>query len=155
VNLTENHVRVLTALRGASLLRREPKVLTPDGHEHWWTLSELAGEGRLDDHGAYGPAELSSAARGLYKRHLVARRTIATVTRWAVTGDGLLALASYEAERGLSEVSAAQMDLDQACEDERQARAAVRAARERKAEAGIRLQDARDKRYQETHGGTR
>jgi hypothetical protein len=136
VNLTEHHVAILTALRGASVLRREPKTLTPDGHEHWWTMLELADEARFDFavHDAT-LARLSSAARGLYKHHLVAVRTIQAVTRWSITGDGLLALAEYEAAAGLSDEAAAKMDVDQAQEDIRQARARLRAAEERLADA--------------------
>jgi hypothetical protein len=134
VNLTGLHVAVLTALRGATVLQREPKTLTPDGHEHWWTLAELADEARFEDW-AYRQTALSSATRGLYKHHLVAVRTIQTVTRWSITGEGLLALAEYEAAAGLSDVVAAEMDVDQAQEDIRQARTRLRAAEERLVDA--------------------
>jgi hypothetical protein len=126
MNLSDDHIRILSALRAATVLRRAPGTLTPDGHEHWWKLGELEMEGRLD----IGP-HTNAAARGLRKHGLVAGRTSFTVTRYAITGEGLLALAGYEAEHGRSDVAAAEMDLDQAREDGRQARARERAAADR------------------------
>jgi hypothetical protein len=132
VNLTENHVAVLTALRAATVLKREPKTLTPDGYERWHSLSELADEGRFD----LSPfdatlAALSSAARGLYKQKLLTVRTVHTVVRYALTHEGFRALAAHEAEAGLSDVAAARMELEQAREDVKQARRRERAAEER------------------------
>lgn len=112
MNLTESHVRVLAALRGASVLKREPGTLTPDGYEHWWSLPELAQQGRLEV-----TPELCSAARGLYKNKLVAVRTIQGVTRYSLTHNGYLALAGREAAEGTADVAAAVMMLDQARED--------------------------------------
>lgn len=123
MNLTENHVRVLAALRGASVLKREPKTLTPEGYEHWWSLSELATEGRLEV-----TPDLCSAARGLYKNKLVAIRTIATVTRYKLTHNGYLALAQHEAAEETAGIAAAVMELEQAQEDARQAQARLLAA---------------------------
>lgn len=120
MNLTENHLRVLTALRGASVLKREAKTLTPDGLSRWWSLSELAIEGRLE----VTPA-LSAAARGLYKQKLLAVRTAYTVTRYALTHDGYLALAEHEAAEGTADYATAVMELDQAEEDARQAQERV------------------------------
>jgi hypothetical protein len=132
MNLSENHYRVLGALRSATVLKREPRVLTPEGYQRWWSLTELANQGRLPHEML---AELSSAARGLYKNRLVQMRTTLTVTRYAVTPEGLLALAAHEAETGNAGVIAAAMDLDQAEEDERQAERALAAAVARAAEA--------------------
>lgn len=120
MNLTENHVRVLAALRGASVLKREPGTLTPDGYEHWWSLPELAQQGRLEV-----TPELCSAARGLYKNKLLAVRTVQTVTRYALTHNGYLALAQHEAGEGTADMAAAVMELDQAEEDARRAQERV------------------------------
>ena len=123
MSLTEHHVAVLTALRGASVLKREPGTLTPDGYEHWWSLAELAAEGRLE----VTPA-LCSAARGLYKQKLLAVRTVATVTRYALTHNGYLALAGHEAAEGTADYAAVMLELDQAREDARQAQDRVAGA---------------------------
>lgn len=136
-----DHVRILSALRAATALRREPGTLTPDGHEHWWKLGELEMENRLD----IGP-HTSAAARGLRKLGLVTGRTNFSVTRYAITGEGLLALAGYEAEHGLAGVAAAELDIDQAREDERQARARARAAEGRLAAALAELNEAKRSR---------
>jgi len=147
VNLSADHIRVLGALRAAAVLRREPKTLTPDGHEHWWALAELRDDGRFDSAVTDAAlARLSSVARGLRKSGLVAGRTTFTVTRYAITGEGLLALASWEAEHGLSEVAAAERDIDQAHEDERQARVRARAAEGRLAAALEELNEAKRSR---------
>jgi hypothetical protein len=119
--VTPNGLRVLAALRAASVLRREPGPLTPDGYEHWFTLGQLAEHHRLDVAGAGGLAPLSSAVRGLYKKHLVAMRTQFTVTRFRITEAGALALAEAEAKAGVADLAAAELDLAQAEEDIRQA----------------------------------
>ena len=143
MNLSADHIRILSALRAATVLRREPGTLTPDGHEHWWTLIELIQEGRLADP---APPTMSRAARGLRKHGLVASRTTFTVTRYSITGEGLLALAERESAAGLSDVVAAEMDLDQAYEDERQARARARAAEGRLALALAEMNEAKRSR---------
>jgi hypothetical protein len=136
MNLNEDHLRVLTALRGATVLRREPKTLTPDGHEKWWSLMELIHEGRLTNP---NPPAMPRAARALRKNRLVSGRTQYGTTRYAITPDGLLALASYEAGHGLAEAASALLDLDQAREDEARARDAWQAAQARTREAEMRV----------------
>jgi hypothetical protein len=131
MNLNEDHLRVLTALRGATVLRREPKTLTPDGHEHWWTLTELIQQGRLTGTLA---SEMSRAVRALRKADLVAGRTQFGTTRYAITPEGLLALAAADAAVGRSEEASAEMELDQAREDVRQARVHLDQAVERLAD---------------------
>jgi hypothetical protein len=141
MELTGDQYRVLAALRGATVLQREPGTLTPDGHEHWHSLLELAAEGRL-------VADLAalSAARGLYKRHLAAMRTQQGKTRFCLTEEGFLALAGFEAGHGLTEEAAAQADLDQAQENEHRARAALAAAMAEVGLAADRLNRARGQR---------
>lgn len=135
-NLNAGHVAVLTALRAATVLKREPGTLTPDGHRHWFTLAELANEGRFDFPVTDAElAQLSRTARGLYKLRLVASRTNFTHVSYRITEAGLLALAAYEADRGLSAVAAAELDLEQAIEDEKQARKRIRQATDRLAVA--------------------
>lgn len=147
MNLSADHIRVLSALRAASVLRREPGTLTPDGHERWWKLAELADDGRFDSAVTDAAlARLSAVARGLRKHSLVASRTTFTVTRYSITGEGLLALAGYEAEHGLAAVAAAELDIDQAREDERQARARARAAEGRLALALAEMNEAKRSR---------
>jgi hypothetical protein len=121
--ITPQGALVLAALRSASVLRREPKTLTPDGHEHWWSLTELADQGYLDlrPQQVERLGELSRAARGLCKKHLAASRTQMTVTRFRLTGEGYLAVAEVEAAAGIAGVVSAALDLAQATEDARQA----------------------------------
>jgi len=121
--ITTTGLAVLTALRAASVLTREPGTLTPDGHRKFFTIAELEEEGRLD--GIEDVTGLSRAARGLYKNGYVAVRTQFTVTRWAITAEGLLALAGVEAEAGVSEAVALLLDLDQALYDLDRARRRV------------------------------
>jgi len=113
--ITTTGLAVLAALRAASVLTREPGTLTPDGHRKFFTIAELEEEGRLD--GIADTAGLSRAARGLYKHGYVVVRTQFTVTRWAVTPEGLLALAEIEARAGVSEAVALQLEWQQALYD--------------------------------------
>ena len=113
--VTTTGLAVLAALRAATVLTREPGTLTPDGHRQFFTFDELEAEGRLD--GIEDTAGLSRAARGLYKHRYVAVRTHFTVTRWAITPEGLLALAEIEAEAGVSEAVALQLEYQQALYD--------------------------------------
>jgi hypothetical protein len=115
MNLTEEQYQVLKALRGASQLRRDPGPANPDGRRPLWSLTELIQEGRLAD------LALSRTARGLYKLHLVTARTMYTRVRYAITEAGLMALAVHESGLGLGGVAAAELDLEQAREDVRQA----------------------------------
>jgi hypothetical protein len=130
-SITPQGALVLAALRSASVLRREPKTLTPDGHEHWWSLLELADQGYLGAATDMDLAALSSTARGLYKKHLVAMRTQMTVTRFCLTGEGYLAVTAVEAAAGISGVVNASLEMDQAIEDSAQARRREQAARTR------------------------
>jgi hypothetical protein len=109
-NLTDEQVRILSALRSASAFRRKPGVLTPDGILRWWTLSELICDGRLigelDD--------LSSAARSLKRKGLVISRTQFTVVRWMITDQGRAALRHLEEQAGVSGTVKAELDFEQA-----------------------------------------
>lgn len=82
--------KVLTALRGATVLTRAPGVTTPDGHEHWFTLSQLVAEGRIRRDSMY-----AFAARALRRLKLVDGRTRHTVTYYQINQAGLLALAAW------------------------------------------------------------
>lgn len=118
MNLTPEQYQLLKALRGASLLRRDPGPANPDGRRQLWSLIELIQDGRVTDP---APPALSRTARGLYKQHRLAVKTIQGRVRYAITEAGLLALAIYEAFEGLSGVAAAELDLEQAREDVAQA----------------------------------
>lgn len=137
MSITPAQLQVLTALRAAEALRREPKTLTPDGHEKWRTLEELEEEGRL-----VVTPRASAAARTLRKQGLVAGRTQFTVTRYSLTGGGGALLARLEKEAGASDLAAAEMALEQAEKDERDATARCQAARAAcsrlRREAGVR-----------------
>jgi hypothetical protein len=143
MDLSSHHIRVLQALRGATVLRREPGPANPDGHEHWFTLAQLAAEGRITE--GCDPYAVAAAA-ALNRRKLVARRTMHTVPYYAITPDGLLALAAYEADTGMAGIFAAQLDVDQARYD-------VRAATHRSTLAERALEDAYRK-FMETAGAT-
>jgi hypothetical protein len=134
-NLTPNHYRVLEALRSSTVMQREPTIPCPSGQRRWFTLEELADDGTLAGNPlGVGPANLAalaSAARGLYRQHLAARHTQFTVTRYAITDEGYLALAALEADAGVADRVSAQLDLDQAEEDMRRAQARAAEAREK------------------------
>jgi hypothetical protein len=114
-NLTDEQVRILSALRSASALRRVPAPLRPDGILRWWTLSELIYDGRLpEDGGTLVPASLSSAARSLKRKGLVISRTQFTVVRWMITDQGRAALRHLEEQAGVSGTVKAELDFEQA-----------------------------------------
>lgn len=123
-HLNAHHVAVLTALRDATALRREPKTLTPDGHERWFSLRQLQNEDRLI--GAL--AMFDPPARTLYKRNLAARRTIQGTVLYALTEQGAALLAGLEERAGITALVAA--DLETA-----QARTDIRLAKRREAAA--------------------
>jgi hypothetical protein len=110
VDLNSHQIRVLTALRGASVLTREPGTLTPDGHQRWFSIRNLTDEGRLTEAGDPYAAE---AAEQLRRGGLAARKTYYSHPYYSVTEAGLLALAAYEAEIGMSEIAACQLAVEQ------------------------------------------
>lgn len=122
---------VLAALRDAAALRREPKTLTPDGHENWFTLERLAAEGRL-----YGlPAGVFDAAvRSLRRRNLIVGRTLHTRVNMSITSHGFVLLLRVEAAAGITALLAADREVDQAREDVRQAKRREAASLARMAE---------------------
>jgi hypothetical protein len=119
---------VLAALRDAAMIRREPKTLTPDGHESWFTLERLASEDRL-----YGlPAGVFEVAvRSLRRRNLVVGRTLHTRVNMSVTRDGLDLVFAVEAAAGVTALLAADREVNQARENTRQAKRREAAALER------------------------
>jgi hypothetical protein len=130
--LDQNSVRVLAALRDAAALEREPTAASPDGRQQWFTITELAEEGRLLDGITEDRAELAAldrAGRRLAKKGLVAKRTIFTVTRYMVTGEGVVLLLGLEAAAGLSGLVSAQLGLEQALADRAAAERRVDEAR--------------------------
>lgn len=140
MNITPDHLKILVALRDASALRREPKEITPDGHERWFTLVELTQEGRLADP---TPPAMSRAARSLRKSTpYVAGQTLHTVVYYTITDEGVALLAGLERAAGVTVLVAAELALEQAEKDMHAAvdryhgaRAALTAARR---EAGVR-----------------
>lgn len=127
MTMTEAGVRLLAALRAASALKREPGVLTPTGHRQWFSLAELAAEGRLNG----DPAVFVAHARRLERQGLVKHRTQFTVTRYMLTSDGAIELLRLDSAVGVSEIVSCAMDLAQARHDmalaERNFRAALAA----------------------------
>jgi len=113
MNLSDYHISLLAALRGASVLTREPGPATPDGHERWFSLAQLQVEGRINEGGAMGGI-MEITATQLWRARLVTRKTMHTVPYYSVTAEGLLALAAHEAGEGLSEIAACQMEVEQA-----------------------------------------
>jgi hypothetical protein len=81
-----------------------------------------------------GIAGLDKAARGLYKKHLVARRTMFGVTRYTLTDEGIVTLAQLEEAAGVTDLVRAERDLAQAVQDQRMAATRATEARERLAE---------------------
>jgi hypothetical protein len=119
-HLNEHHIILLTALRDATALRREPKTLTPDGHEHWFSLRQLRDEGRL---GGFPTGALDPPARTLYKRQLAARKTLHGTVLYAVTDQGITLLAELEERAGITETAALDREIEQARLDIELARA--------------------------------
>jgi hypothetical protein len=139
MSITSDQLKIMVALRDAAALRREPGPITPDGHEKWFRLSELVQEGRLphDDDGYASPA-LCSAARSLRKQGLVAGRVQHTVTWYSLTGGGGAMLARLEADAGVTELTAAELALEQAESDMNAATDRYHAARAARAAYGRR-----------------
>lgn len=142
MSITPDQLKIMIALRDASALRREPRPLTPDGHEKWFTLTQMISEGRLIGPDGFTPPGLSAAARSLRRLGLVAGRVQHTVTWWSLTGGGGAMLARMEADAGVTGLVAAELALEQAQADieaatdrYQAARAACTAARR---EAGVR-----------------
>ena len=134
MNLNEHHYRVLAALRAATVLRREPGPVTPDGYERFHLLESLATAGLLTL-----DAHAEAAAEGLRKNRLVVRRVIHTRRYFMITSDALVLLARLEAAAGMSDVISAELDMAQAREDAYQAREREKDALRRLAEASLRL----------------
>jgi hypothetical protein len=118
-HLNQYHVAVLTALRNAAALRREPKILTPDGREQWFSLRELSEEGQL---AGLPVGVLEPAARTLRKRGLIAGRTLSGILRYAVDEPGSMVLAALEERAGITGLVAADLAVAQARMDARLAR---------------------------------
>jgi hypothetical protein len=130
MNITPDHLRILVALSDASALRREPKPLTPDGHERWFSLVDLAQEGRLPSENGFTSDGLCAAARSLRKHTpYVAGRTLHTVVYYSLTAEGRVFLSALEDEAGVSGLVAAEQELEQAEHDMRQVTDRYHAAR--------------------------
>jgi exonuclease VII small subunit len=115
MNITADHIRILTALRDASALRREPTAAVPDGHRKMFTLVDLAQEGRLASVNGFTSDGLCAAARSLRKHTFyVAGRTMHTVTSYGITDEGRAYLASLEKAAGVTDLVAAELALEQA-----------------------------------------
>lgn len=142
MKINEHHYRVLAALRAATVLKREPGTLTPDGHHRMHSLADLMTAGLLFDQDAHAHA----AAEGLRKNGLVTRRTYFSKPYYAITSEALVLLAGLEAHAGMSDVIAAELDMAQAQEDIRQARKREREAEERLIDAYTVLFMTRDMR---------
>jgi hypothetical protein len=140
MNSASDHLKILVALRDASALRREPGPLTPDGHERWFTLTQLISEGRLVD---ACPPTLSAPARSLRKHTpYVVGKTLYTRVYYSITDAGREYLEGLERTAGVTALTAAELALEQAETDMHQAvdryheaRAGLAAARR---EAGAR-----------------
>lgn len=126
--LTAGQLRVLTALRNASDIKRKPRKLAPDGRTHWWSLPELVEDGWISDEANL--AKLRGAATTLYKHHFVGQVTLYTVLRYRITEVGRILLASLEERAGVTDVVAAQVALAQARYDLEAAKEAVERTRE-------------------------
>ena len=112
--MTEEGVRLLSALRAASALKREPGTLTPTGHRQWFSLAELATEKRLRMDGGVACAVYEREARHLERTGLIKHRTQFTVTRYTLTSEGALELLRLDRAAGVSEIISCAMDLAQA-----------------------------------------
>jgi hypothetical protein len=138
MNITADHIRILTALRDASARRREPTAAVPDGHRKMFSIGQLESEGRL----SIGPYT-NAAARSLRKHTpYVAGRTMHTVTSYGITDEGRAYLASLEKSAGVTDLVAAELALEQVEADMRAAVARCQAARSDltrlRREAGVR-----------------
>lgn len=141
MKINENHYRVLAALRAATVLRREPGTLTPDGHHRMHSLEELATAGLL-----ILDAHVHAAAEGLRKNGLVTRRTYFSKSYYAITSEALLLIARLEAAVGLADIVSAELDIAQAREDAYQAEQREKGALMRLEAAYLRMFETRDMR---------
>jgi hypothetical protein len=110
-HLNAHHVVILAALRDAAFLRREPKTLTPTGHEQWFSLRQLRDEDRL---AGLPLGVLDPPARTLRKRGLTTGRTIHGTVLYALTDEGLALLTSLEERAGITGLTAADREVEQA-----------------------------------------
>jgi hypothetical protein len=119
MKLSKDQIAILQALRAATHVKRAPSVLKPDGREDWHTLTWLAeGEFLAIPPGDLARrADLSAAARGLYRQRLVAQRTMHTVVYLAILDSGRDVLRDLEARAGVTEAVRAQLAALQAEED--------------------------------------
>ena len=139
--LSESAIVVMAGLRDASAHRYEPTAGNPDGRHTMFSITDLAAEGLVlggDTGNLSGIAGLDKTARGLYKRHLVSRRTLHGRAYYALTDEGTVLMLRVEAEAGVTELAEAeramcqaQADAELAVRREREARAALTAARRR------------------------
>jgi hypothetical protein len=117
MNITDDHLKILVALRDASALRCAPTPGAPDGHQRMFSTGQLEIEGRLN----IGP-RTNAAARSLRKHTpYVAGRTLHTVTFYGITDEGRAYLAALEREAGADGLVAAELALEQAEADMRAA----------------------------------
>lgn len=130
--ISARHYAVLDGLRNQAAITREPKPLTPDGHEKWFSLDELD---QADDLSGYLVASVEPAAHTLRKLGLVAARTQQSRTRYSITEAGLAELARIERDAGITEGVAANIAYAQAVYDVKRYQAAVQAAHQRANEA--------------------
>jgi hypothetical protein len=142
LNLSARHYVILRALRNQATLVRKPTVLTPDGHERWYSLAELQESDGLDD---MPLASLDPAARTMRARHIILARTIQGRTRFAITDEGMALLDQVEHAAGVAEGIAADLAYGQAVQRVKALQAEIQAAHETAAAALEELCEQRDR----------
>jgi len=147
ITFTDSELTLAHALRCASdLLRQEQGK--PAGYREWHKLADLVSERHLAPDTSV--AELTRVAAGLYRKHVIARRTVLSVARYALTEEGLRELTALDAATGATEEAAlatayrqAEYDHSQAVKALDTARRAAEGTLQRREELGRQLDELR------------
>lgn len=148
VKFTDSELALAHALRCASDLLRTGDDGKPSGYREWHKLADLVSERHLAPDTSV--EELVRVAAGLYRKHVIAKRTVLSVARYALSLDGFRELAALDAATGATEEAELAAAYRQAEYDHAQAAKALDAARraaegtlQRREELGRQLDELR------------
>lgn len=151
IKWTDGELALAHALRCAGDVLRQDDGGKPIGYRTWHKLSDLVAERHLAPDTEL--ADLEHVASALYRKHVVARRTVLSVARYTLTEAGFRELAALDAATGATEEVAlasayrqAEYDCTQTAKVLDAARRAAEAALQRKEELGRQLDELRKSR---------
>jgi hypothetical protein len=127
MNCTQDTHRLLSAFHAATMLKRAPTAATPDGHRKFFSLDLLVLEGRIE--AGSDLCALAREAARMTRRGLLTHRRLFARDFWTITPAGAHVLRTELRDRGLTELAAIALAVEQAEYDARQAAGTARAAR--------------------------